>query len=380
LHVKSSFTGLAREEQLHDAAPVSISNLGNLGSLARARVVFGRPLLRRVFGSPRIIRRLAKRQGNPGLDAGIAAMLALNDLLRLPASWELSPEHARAAMLESIALIDSAETREVFVNNRTIPGPAGEIRVRLYVPASLGSPSPGLVFLHGGGWVLGDLDSHDGLCRKFAAEAALRVVAVDYRLAPEHRFPAAAKDSVAAFRWVAANAEALGIDPAKIGVAGDSAGGNLSAAVALETREDARRPALAALLYPSLDATCSSPSHTELGEGFYLTRRTIEWFIEQYVGKDAARRREPDASPLLAASVAGAPPTLIVAAAFDPLRGEAMAYAARLRDAGVPTVSRCEPGLIHGFAMMGQLSPAAREATERFVREVGRALREGSLA
>jgi acetyl esterase len=351
-----------------------------LGGMARARVALARPLARRIFDSPRILSQLAK--GRPAeLDLETAAILSLVDLLGMPETWELTPARARAQMLESIALADFRETSPIRVEERTLPGPAGDLHARLYVPkppsSSTDSPSPGIVFFHGGGWVTGDLDSHDGLCRTLAAGAEARVIAIDYRLAPEHPFPAAVDDALTAFRWVVANAEALGMEAARIAVAGDSAGGNLSAIVARHTRDDARRPALAVLLYPALDATLASPSHAERGHGFYLTRKSIDWYLRHYLGADPSAYRNPDVSPLLARSLAGSPPTLVVAAGFDPLRDEAMAYAERLREAGVPTVSRCETGLIHGFAMMGGLSPASRDATERIVRETGRALREG---
>ena len=279
-------------------------------------------------------------------------------------------------LAESAAIVEDPPSGDVMVNELLIPGPGVAIPARRYVPVGLAAPSPGLVFFHGGGWVAGDLDTHDTLCRILALEGRLRVIAVDYRLAPEHPFPAAVDDAMAAFRWVAREAESLGVDPAKIAVGGDSAGGNLSAVVGLRTREDQRKPALAALLYPAVDATCASASHRELGRGYYLTEATITWYRDHYLGKDATKRLLPDASPLFEPDLAGAPPSLVVTAAFDPLRDEAIAYAARLREAGVPVREERVAGMIHGFLNAG-LSRGAREARARIAREIGRTLREG---
>ncbi|MEP7119377.1 MAG: alpha/beta hydrolase [Byssovorax sp.] len=347
-----------------------------LSPLSRARVALLRPLVRALFATPTLSARLGRSRAAAGLDPELAVLLAIDDLTHDSDVGKGSPEVARRMLAESAAIVEDAPTGAVRVNDHPIPGPAGALRARRYVPVGIASPSPGLVFFHGGGWVAGDLDTHDVLCRILALQGGIRVIAVDYRLAPEHRFPAAVDDAIAAFRWVAREAESLGLDPAKIGVGGDSAGGNLSAVVGLRTRGDARRPALAALLYPSVDATCASASHRELGEGYYLTEKTIRWYRDHYLGNDPARRLDPDASPLFAPDLAGAPPSLVVSAAFDPLRDEAIAYAARLREAGVPVREDRVAGMIHGFLNAG-LSRGAKEATARIAREIGRALREG---
>jgi acetyl esterase len=350
-----------------------------LPPLPRARVALLRPLVHAIFASPRLRDRLARSRVGSGLDPDFAALLALDELTRNSDVWRGSPERARHLIAESSAIVEDPPRGSVAVDDLSFAGPGGQLRARRYVPAGLAAPSPGLVFLHGGGWVTGNLDTHDALCRRLAITGRLRVIAIDYRLAPEHPFPAAVDDALAAFRWVAAEAESLGIDPAKIAVGGDSAGGNLSAVVSLKTREDARRPALAALLYPAVDTRCATASHRELGKGFFLTRESIDWYMNHYFGTDPETRLGPDASPFFVPDLAGSPPTLVVSATHDPLRDEAIAYAARLREAGVTVREERVAGMIHGFLNAG-LSRAAREATERIAREIGRALREGLVA
>jgi acetyl esterase len=350
-----------------------------LTPLSRARVALLRPVVRALFASPFLRSRLGRSRADAGLDPDLALLLALDDVTHDSEIWKGSPERARKKIAVSAAIVEDPPPGAVAVNELSFPGPSGPIRARRYVPAGLAAPSPGLVFLHGGGWVTCNLDTHDPLCRVLALEGRLRVIAVDYRLAPEHPFPAAVDDAIAAFRWVAGEAESLGIEPERLAVGGDSAGGNLSAVVSHRTREDTRRPALAALLYPSVDGTCASASHRELGQGFFLTREAIAWYMNHYFGKDLSTRLGPDASPLFAPDLAGSPPTLVVSAAFDPLRDEAIAYAARLRDAGVTVREERMAGMIHGFLNTG-LSRAAREATARIAREIGRALREGLSA
>lgn len=344
--------------------------------LSRARVALTRPLVRAIFASPFLRSRLARSQREPGLDPDLAVLLALDDLTHDSEVWKGSPERARRMIAESAAIVEDAPAGAVAAFDRSFRGPQGELRARCYTPVGLAVPSPGLVFFHGGGWVTGDLDTHDVLCRELALAGQIRVAAIAYRLAPTHPFPAAVDDAALAFHWASGEAESLGIDPLRLGVGGDSAGGNLSAVVSLRTRKDARRPALAALLYPSVDATCSSASQRALGKGFYLTREALDWYLTHYLGSDPARRRDPDASPLFAPDLAGSPPTLVVTAAFDPLRDEGIAYAKRLRESGVPVREERMAGMIHGFLNAG-LSRGAREATARIGVEIGRALREG---
>ena len=347
-----------------------------LGVLERMKVSGGRPLVRRIFRTPWLRESLLRGRASDlakGLDPDIALILALGEKTGDVEVAGSSPAAARRGMQASIALVEDEPRGDMVVREREIPGPAGDLPARLYEPAGLRAPSAGLVFIHGGGWVTGDLDTHDTLCRRIALEAKIRVIAVCPRLAPEHRFPAAVDDSVAAFRHVAKEAARYGIDPTRLGIGGDSAGGNLSALVGLETRSDAVRPKLALLLYPSVDATCSMKSHTELATGYLLTRASIRWYLSHYLGDHP--RSDPRVSPYLAADLRGAPPSLVVVAGFDPLRDEGEAYARRLDEAGVMAEVMMAPSMPHGFALMTGLSPRALADTERFARRVGELLR-----
>ena len=257
------------------------------------------------------------------------------------------------------------------VENRTVPGPAGEIPVRVYTPHGAG-PLPGLVFFHGGGFVLCNLDSHDGLCRGLANAAGCVVVSVDYRLAPEHRYPAAPEDCYAATQWVAKNGAELGIDVTRLAVGGDSAGGNLTAVVAQMAR-DRGGPALRfqLLVYPVTDYAFDTDSYRENAEGYFLTTGMMRWFWEKYLEKPE-QGREPYASPLRAANLANLPPGLCITAGYDPLRDEGEAYAARLREAGVDVRASRYAGMFHGFLSMNLQLDKAREA----LAEAGSALRK----
>ncbi|WP_128925448.1 alpha/beta hydrolase [Bradyrhizobium guangxiense] len=247
----------------------------------------------------------------------------------------------------------------------SIPAPHGAIPARLYVPKEPRrheNLSPALVFFHGGGWVIGDLDSHDVVCRQLAVEAALTVISVDYRLAPEHKFPAAAEDAIAATNWVAANAREFGIDAARLAIGGDSAGGNLAAVVALTTR-DAGGPALAGqvLIYPATDFAMTHGSHSEPDTSVLLTHSVIRWFRDHYLN-GAADIHDWRASPARAQDLTGLPPAYVLTAGADPLRDEGDEYAARLKQAGVPVTTRHYPGQFHGFFTMGKLLQQANVA------------------
>jgi acetyl esterase len=273
-------------------------------------------------------------------------------------------EEARAGFAVLATAIGPAE-ESVPTEDRSVPGPAGEIPVRIYRPQA-DEPLPVVVYFHGGGFVIGDIASHDTICQRLAAGVPALVVSVDYRLAPEHRFPAAVVDCDAATRWVSAHASELGGDPARLAVAGDSAGGNLSAVVARRARDAGGPPiAFQLLVYPGTDMTCALPSHTENGTGYLLDSDTINWFFEHYLAD--ADPRDPDASPLFVDDLSGLPPALVVTAEFDPLRDEGEAYAERLRQAGVSVTTSRYDGMIHGFYGLDRVFDSAKKATAETV-------------
>ncbi len=259
------------------------------------------------------------------------------------------------------------------IDDFALPGAEGQpVRARAYTPRDARpGPLPLVMFLHGGGWVTGDLDSHDATCRALANASGCKVVAIDYRLAPEHKFPAGLEDSYAALRWLAAHAAELGIDARRIAVCGDSAGGNLAAAVALMAR-DRGGPALAfqVLVYPVTQHAFDTPSYREYGQGYLLTLEGMQWNWNHYL-PDAAAGRDPLASPLLAPDLRGLPPALVIVAECDPLCDESEAYAARLAAAGVAVDCKRYDGMLHAFFTLGQVFDDGRAA----VAYAGEALR-----
>ena len=283
-----------------------------------------------------------------------------------------TPEEVRALMA---SLRIPSDVPVASVEDRRLPPAAGsdvEIPVRIYRPWLDGPLAPVMVWFHGGGWVIGDLDAADGTCRALCTEAGAVVVSVDYRLAPEHRFPAAVDDAWAATRWVADHAGAIGGDAVHLAVGGDSAGGNLAAVVAQLAR-DTGGPALCfqALVYPVTDATCARPSMQANAHGYLLSVEGMEWFYGHYLGPDGDRR-DPRVSPLLAADLSGLPPAHLITAEFDPLRDQGRAYAEALAAAGVPVTVRDQGGTIHGFFSLDQMLDVARDARRELV-EVWRA-------
>jgi acetyl esterase len=255
------------------------------------------------------------------------------------------------------------------LEERAVPGPGGALRVRVYTPEAP-ALRPGLLYFHGGGWALCSLDTHDATCRQLANGAGCTVVSVDYRLAPEHKYPAAAEDAYAATCWLAERAAELGVDAARIGVAGDSAGGNLAAVVALMAR-DRGGPALRhqLLVYPVTDHSFDTDSYRENAAGPLLTREMMQTFWSFYLA-DPRHGGQPYASPLRAESLAGLPPATLITAECDPLRDEGEAYGARLAEAGVRVVAKRYAGMIHGFFAMDAVLSRAKEALDDAIREL----------
>lgn len=285
------------------------------------------------------------------LDPQAQALLDLIKSAGIPPFHEMSVEDARKQLLA----VYRGEPEDVHrVENRTIPGPGGDLPVRIYRP-SAATGLPLIVFFHGGGWVLGNLDSHDVVCRALANGVPAVVVSVDYRLAPEAKFPAPVEDCYAATVWAAENAASLGADANRLAVAGDSAGGNLAAAVCLMARDRSGPPIRHQVLaYPVTNYDFSTPSYERNAEGFGLSRDSMRWFWEHYL-PDTASGSNPYASPLQAKDVSGLPPAFVLTAEYDPLCSEGDAYAERLREAGVAVRHRCYEGLIHGFISRPQM-------------------------
>jgi acetyl esterase len=288
----------------------------------------------------------------------------------------LTPGMARDRVARDAAMFAGRPIELAQVEEVLLDGAADKVRARLYVPQHAGDPTPMLVFFHGGGFVVGDLNTHDNSCRFLARQAGVRVLAVDYRLAPEHRFPAAADDALAAFRSAAARAGELGADPERLAVGGDSAGGNLAAGVAqLAAHDGGPAPAFQLLFYPWLDLSSKRDSYRLFREGFYLSEADLDWYRGHYLASDDDAR-DPRCSPMLADSVDGVAAAYIATAGFDPLRDEAEEYAARLRQAGVPVALRRHRGNFHGFFNSVAVGTIGREA----VLEAAGALRLGLAA
>ena len=292
----------------------------------------------------------------------------------LPPFYTVSADEARRLYKETRAVLSPPVPEVDAVRDFAASGPAGPIPLRLYrgLGAAAGAPLPLLVYFHGGGWTIGDLDTHDIVCRTLANKARCAVIAVDYRMGPEHKFPAAVEDCIAATRWVAERAAALGVDAARIAVGGDSAGGNLAAVVAITLR-DALGPALVfqALVYPATDQRMDSASHARFGEGYLLTRDNMLWFRDNYLSP--ADYDDWRASPLRAADLARLPPAHIITAGYDPLVDEGRAYSDRLVAAGVPVLYECFEGMAHGFLTMGGVVAAANHALYRLGQSLAQA-------
>jgi acetyl esterase len=295
------------------------------------------------------------------LDPGAQRVLDLIRSFGRPPLHELTPAEARAGNVAARPILQPDPPEVAMAVDLACPGPGGPVRLRHYRArgATDGAVLPCLLYLHGGGWVIGDLDSHDQLCRSLANHLGAAVIAVDYRLAPEARFPAAVEDAVAALRYVAAEAAALAIDPARIAVGGDSAGGNLAAVLALMGRDGSvPAPGFQMLLYPATDMAGNTPSSQRFTDGYPLTAKGMRWFIDHYA-PDPAQRIDWRASPLRAASLAGTPPAFVMTCGHDPLFDEGLAYARRLDEEGVHVTHLHVADQMHAYLGMGRMIPAA---------------------
>jgi acetyl esterase len=294
----------------------------------------------------------------------------------IPPTHQLTPAQARHYYRERRALTQPAPPALPVVRDLQADGPAGPIPVRLYRP-SADRTLPVLVYYHGGGWVIGDLDSHDVLCRQLALAADCAVVAVDYRMGPEHRFPAAVDDCVAATRWVRDSAAALGVEASRLAVGGDSAGGNLAAVVALIARDAGDLPiAFQLLIYPATDQRRIAPSHTTNAQGYLLTADAMRWYHDHYID-DPKHDLDWRASPLLAPDLSRLPPALVLVAGYDPLRDEGIAYAQKLTEAGSRATLVSFERQIHGFVPMGRAIDEANDAVALCAQALRRGLAAG---
>jgi acetyl esterase len=335
------------------------------GPVARWLLNIKEPLLRRLAGAP------IRNDDGAVLDTHLRALITLEAMARRPPQESLPIAVARAQMLSSVIVVEEPTLELHRVRDEIVDG---TIPVRVYTPRASESPLPIAIFFHGGGFCLGDLDSHDVACRRLARDADCIVIAVGYRLAPEHRFPTAADDGYAGFCWAVKNASRLGGDPDRIGVAGDSAGGNIATGICLHARDNGGpAPIFQLLIYPALDFYRRGQSHQLFSEGFFLTSSTIDWYSANYA--DQSDWDDMRASPLLAKDLSRLPPAYIVTAGFDPLRDEGRAYAARLREAGNEARLHEEATLTHGFFNMAGVIPAARIADQNIAKELHAGLR-----
>jgi acetyl esterase len=302
------------------------------------------------------------------LDPQARAFIAELQAANVPPVETLTPAEIRALQGAFVPRMSGRPEDVARVEDRTIDGPGGPLPVRVYTPAA--APRGILVYLHGGGWVIGSIATADAACRALARRTPCTVVSVEYRLAPEHKFPAAVEDAVAAFRWAAANAVELGSDATRVAVGGDSAGGALAAAVTLSTRDAGPPPRFQVLIYPASDDDMTKPSYREFGAGYLLTIPEMRWYWSNYLTAPGDARN-PLASPLLAASLQGVPPALVLLAQCDPLHDDGERYAAKLAADGVPVEILRYDGQIHGFFTMPGIFDRARAAYD----DVAKALR-----
>ncbi len=334
--------------------------------MARERASFLTRAARRVLGLPPAV--LDRLIGAPPvtvdgrvLSRPVQALIVLGE--RTGVRVGAQDVETRRRDMRRAASVGMPRRLGVHTSDRRIPGPGGDLGVRIYRRLGGLEQAPAIVFFHGGGWVVGDLDTHDGSCRLLADVSGCVIVSVDYRLAPEHPYPAAVEDALASFRWVQEHHRELGVLAGRVGVMGDSAGGNLAAVVAQRCRDDERPPVAQVLVYPATDAHFRTESHELFADGFFLTRADMEWFRGHYA-PEVATWGSPGVSPLLADDLTGVAPAVVVTAGFDPLRDEGAAYAERLEAAGVRCEYRCYDDLVHGFFGMGVLPEGMAVASE----------------
>jgi acetyl esterase len=304
------------------------------------------------------------RLGGRTMDAKAQIVGEFVKSIRKPGYYPPLPE-LRQQLRTMVTLMDEPAPALARIEDLRLPGPAGQIPARLYAPRAGGAPLPCVAYFHGGGWVQGDLETHHGFCARLAQHADALVVAIDYRLAPEHKFPAAVEDGLAAYRWLRGHASELGGNPARVAVAGDSAGGNLSAVISQLSAPAV--PTCQALIYPAVDFSYDTESHRDMENGHIIPRDRVLWYTEQYL-RDDKDKADLRASPLRAPGLAGQPPTFIVTAGFDPLRDEGKAYGDRLRKDGVNVVHREYPGQIHAFVSLTKAIPEGMAATLEIAR------------
>jgi len=327
------------------------------------------PVLVRLSGRPPVV------MDGQTLDPHVQLVLALRKKRGARGLVEPSPAEGRARFRHECLVFGSPKTKVGAVRDFDVPGPAGPLPVRHYAPEGEG-PQPLTVYLHGGGFTIGDLETHDEPCRLLCRHARVHVLSVDYRLAPEHPFPAALEDAHAALRWAQAHAAELGADAGKVAIGGDSAGGNLAAVVSIEAAREDRPPAAQLLIYPVTDRRRSRPSEAMFSDGFFLSTADRKGFSTCYTGGSAEADEDPRVSPLLTPELGGLPPALVVTAGFDILRDEGLAYAESLQAAGTETRHLHVPSLGHGFLHMTTVTPAAHQAMVRIAGD-WRALLDG---
>lgn len=308
------------------------------------------------------------------LHPGAQAVLDLIAEAGRPSFEEMTVPECREAYVNSRKALQPDPIDISEIRNLIMPGPGGDIPLRMYRASPLveGNPQPVIVYFHGGGWVIGDLESHDTVCREIAARSGATLISVDYRLAPEHVFPAAADDAIAATKWVADNASDLGVDAERLAVAGDSAGGNLAAVAAIAARDAGQKIAFQALLYPVTDFDLTRPSYEENGARPPVKTSTMAWFRDLYLTKPEDQK-DWRAAPIHAANLSGLAPSFVLTAGYDPLRDEGNAYADALKAAGNDCTYKCYTGQIHGFLNMARINPQTFDAFE----EIGATMKKG---